>query len=166
MMLTNSKIGTLMNEDIFDVLIYLFENYMDSEVNIIPDTDMLQTELKAAGFNSGNISKAFEWLDTLALQEEPCFKSAYNFRIFCTEECQKLDMECRNFILFLQGMSILNPVSRELVIDRAMAIENTHLSIEEIKWITLIVLLSQPDEELAIAHIENMIYQEASAFLN
>jgi Smg protein len=67
-----------MNEDIFDVLIYLFENYMDSEIDIIPDTDLLQTELKAAGFNSGIILKAFEWLDTLALQEEPVFKSERN----------------------------------------------------------------------------------------
>ncbi|NOQ13587.1 MAG: DUF494 family protein [Methyloprofundus sp.] len=155
-----------MNEDIFDVLIYLFENYMDSETDIIPDTDMLQTELKAAGFNPHNISLAFEWLDTLALQEEPIFKSSYSFRIFCAEECQKLNMECRNFILFLQGMNILNSVSRELVIDRAMAIENTHISIEELKWITLMVLLSQPDEELAIAHMENLIYQETAAFLN
>lgn len=155
-----------MNEDIFDVLIYLFENYMDSETDIIPNTNTLQTELKAAGFHARNISLAFDWLDTLALQEEPNFKSAYNFRIFCAEECQKLDMECRNFILFLQGINILNSVSRELVIDRAMAIENTHISIEELKWITLIVLLSQPDEELAIAHMENIIYQEAMAFLN
>ena len=155
-----------MNEDIFDVLIYLFENYMDSDIDIIPDTDMLQTELKAAGFNSGNISKAFEWLDTLALQEEPVFKTTENFRIFCAEECYKLDMECRNLILFLQSMGILNPVSRELVIDRAMAIENKHISVEELKWITLIVLLSQPDEEYAIAHMENIIYQEAATFLN
>jgi len=155
-----------MNEDIFDVLIYLFENYMDSDIDIIPDTDMLRTELKAAGFNSGNIGKAFEWLDTLALQEEPMFKSAKNFRIFCTEETRKLDIECRDFILFLEHLNILNPISRELVIDRAMAIENQAISIEELKWITLIVLLSQPDEELAIAHMENIIYQEAAAFLN
>ena len=75
-------------------------------------------------------------------------------------------MECRDLILFLQSMDILNPVSRELVIDRAMAIENKHISVEELKWITLIVLLSQPDEEFAIAHMENIIYQEAAAFLN
>lgn len=155
-----------MNEDIFDVLIYLFENYMDNDIDIIPDTDILKTELKAAGFNSGNIGKAFEWLDTLALQEEPAFKSNQNFRVFCTEEIQKLDLECRDFIFFLERLSILNPVTRELVIDRAMAIENQNISIEELKWITLIVLLSQADEELAIAHMENIIYQEASAFLN
>jgi Smg protein len=155
-----------MNEDIFDVLIYLFENYIDSEINIIPDTDLLKTELKAAGFNNKNILKAFEWLDTLALQKDPLFKSTKNFRIFCKEEIQKLDLECRGFILFLEHLNILTPTSRELVIDRVMAIENQAISIEELKWIALIVLLSQPDEELAIAHMENIIYHETSTLLN
>ncbi|MDF1582905.1 MAG: DUF494 domain-containing protein [Methyloprofundus sp.] len=155
-----------MNEDIFDVLIYLFENYMDSDMDIDADTDTLKTELKAAGFNSKNIIQAFEWLDTLAQQEEPMFKSNKNFRVFCAEENQKLDVECRDFIYFLQRLDILTPITRELVIDRAMAIESDQVSIEKIQWISLIVLLNQPDEELAIAHMENIIYQEESAFLN
>jgi len=155
-----------MNEDIFDVLIYLFENYMDSDIDIDADTDTLKTELKAAGFNSKNIIQAFEWLDTLVQQEEPMFKSNKNFRIFCVEENQKLDIECRDFIYFLQRLGILTPTTRELVIDRAMAIDSHQVSIEKIQWISLIVLLNQPDEELAIAHMENIIYQEESAFLN
>ncbi len=155
-----------MNEDIFDVLIYLFENYIDSEIDIIPDTDLLKTELKAAGFNNKNILKAFEWLDTLALQAEPDFKSTANFRIFGTKEIQKLNTECRGFILFLEHLNILTPVSRELVIDRVMALENQAISIEELKWIALIVLLSQPEQELAIAHMENLIYHETSTLLN
>lgn len=155
-----------MNEDIFDVLIYLFENYMDSDIDIDADTDTLKTELKAAGFNSKNIIQAFEWLDTLVQQEEPMFKSNKNFRIFCVEENRKLDIECRDFIYFLQRLDILTPITRELVIDRAMAIDSHQVSIEKIQWICLIVLLNQPDEELAIAHMENIIYQEESAFLN
>jgi Smg protein len=47
-----------------------------------------------------------------------------------------------------------------------MAVDNKHISIEELKWISLIVLLSQADEELAIAHMEHIIYQESPAFLN
>ncbi len=150
-----------MNEDIFDVLIYLFENYMDSDFDTAPDTYTLKTELKEAGFNKNNIIKAFDWLDTLASQEEPDFTSICNFRIFCREEEQKLDIECRNFILSLQNLQILTPTSRELVIDRAMDIECTTITIEELKWISLIVLLSQADEELAIAHMENLIYQDS-----
>ncbi len=148
-----------MNEDIFDVLIYLFENYMDSDFDTAPDAHTLKTELKEAGFNKNNIIKAFDWLDTLAAQEEPEFASVCNFRIFCREEEQKLDIECRNFILSLQHLQILTPISRELVIDRAMDIEHKTITLEELKWITLIVLLSQADEEFAIAHMENIIYQ-------
>lgn len=155
-----------MNEDIFDVLIYLFENYMDSDIDIDSDTDTLKTELKAAGFNSRNIIQAFEWLDMLVQQEEPMFKSNKNFRIFCAEENQKLSVECRDFIYFLQRLDILTPITREFVIDRAMAIDSHQVTLEKIQWISLIVLLNQPDEELAIAHMENIIYQEESDFLN
>jgi Smg protein len=155
-----------MNEDIFDVLIYLFENYMNSEVETTPSSDELKTELKEAGFTNNCISKAFNWLDSLALQQDSEFKSPTNFRIFCAEEIQKLDLECRDFLLLLERLDILTPNTRELVIDRAMAIEESLISIDEIKWISLIVLLSQPDDELAIAHMENIIYQEASALLN
>jgi len=155
-----------MNEDIFDVLIYLFENYMNSEVDSTPNSDELKTELKEVGFTNSCINKAFDWLDSLALQEESEFKSPKNFRIFCAEEIQKLDLECRDFLLFLERLNILTPNTRELVIDRAMAIEESLITIEELKWISLIVLLSQPDDEVAIAHMENIIYQEASALLN
>jgi len=155
-----------MNEDIFDILIYLFENYMNSEIESAPDSDELKTELKEVGFTNNGINKAFDWLDSLALQEDAQFKSALNFRVFCTQEIEKLNLECRDFILFLERLDILTPNTRELIIDRAMAIEESSISIEELKWISLIVLLSQPDDEVAVAHMENIIYQEASALLN
>jgi len=155
-----------MNEDIFDILIYLFENYMNSEIESAPDSDELKTELKEVGFTNNGINKAFDWLDSLTLQEDAQFKSPLNFRIFCTQEIEKLNLECRDFILFLERLDILTPNTRELIIDRAMAIEESLISIEELKWISLIVLLSQPDDEVAVAHMENIIYQEASELLN
>jgi Smg protein len=47
-----------------------------------------------------------------------------------------------------------------------MAIDSHQVTLEKVQWISLIVLLNQPDEELAIAHMENIIYQEESDFLN
>jgi len=155
-----------MNEDIFDVLIYLFENYINSEIETQPDSDELKTELKEAGFNHNCISKAFDWLDSLALQEETNFKSPKNFRIFSGAEADKLSLACRDFILLLERLDIFTANTREIVIGRAMAITSTKVAIEELKWISLIVLLSQPDDEIAIAQMENIIYQEASALLH
>jgi Smg protein len=33
-----------MKENIFDVLMYLFENYMEEEIEILPDSDVIRTE--------------------------------------------------------------------------------------------------------------------------
>ena len=39
-----------MKENIFDVLMYLFENYMEDEIEMLPDSDVIRTELLEAGF--------------------------------------------------------------------------------------------------------------------
>ncbi|MDP3363269.1 MAG: DUF494 family protein, partial [Methylobacter sp.] len=53
---------------------------------------------------------------------------------------------------------ILKPANREIVIDRAMALENEELSVEKLKWIILMVLLSQPEEEIAFSRMEDIVY--------
>lgn len=155
-----------MNEDIFDVLIYLFENYMGMEYDVEPSTDSLTSELEQAGFQNQTINKAFNWLECLAIEEESLFETEANFRIFSHEETDTLNLDCRNFILFLCRLNILNTNQRELVINRAMAIEHKVVSLEELQWIALIILLSQPDDEFAIAHLEHIIYKDTSGLLH
>ena len=49
-----------MKEDIFDVLIYLFENYMDNEAfNDFIDSDTIHTELLEAGFEQTEVTQSF-----------------------------------------------------------------------------------------------------------
>ncbi|MEE9141669.1 MAG: DUF494 family protein, partial [Gammaproteobacteria bacterium] len=59
-----------MKETVLDVLMYLFETYMDEEE--LPDSDRgtLQVELEEAGINNPQIEKALEWLDELAQRQE------------------------------------------------------------------------------------------------
>ncbi|MDD2864235.1 MAG: DUF494 family protein, partial [Methylococcales bacterium] len=57
-----------MKENIFDVLMYLFENYMDDEREIPPDNDIVKTELLEAGFEHKEVVRAFDWLESLALE--------------------------------------------------------------------------------------------------
>jgi len=52
----------------------------------------------------------------------------------------------------------LTPASRELVIDRVMALDEAHLTLDNLKWMVLMVLFSQPDEELAFARMEHLVY--------
>ena len=55
-----------MKESMFDVLMYLFENYMEEDTEFNPDQESLTTELSQAGFPRVEISKAFSWLEGLS----------------------------------------------------------------------------------------------------
>ena len=57
-----------MKENVLDVLMFLFENYLYDEPEEAPDRDSLEENLHQAGFTSGEITKAFNWLDGLAEQ--------------------------------------------------------------------------------------------------
>jgi Smg protein len=155
-----------MKENIFDVLIYLFENYLDDDIDLLPDSEGIKAELLQAGFEPAEVNSAFDWLEALTEQSniKPNITSA--FRIFCRQEEVKLDIECRNFLLFLEHTGILTATTREIVIDRAMAIENEKLTLEELKWTVLMVLLSQSDDDVAFSRMEDIVYDLTPALLH
>lgn len=155
-----------MKENIFDVLMYLFDNYMDDDSELSPDNDVVKTELLEAGFEHKDVTKAFDWLESLAIEDlDIAAQATSSFRIFSPFEKERLDVECQDLIMTLERTGILNSVNRELVLDRAIALEET-LSLEKLKWIVLIVLLNQPDEELALARMEDMIYDLIPTYLH
>ncbi|HEY8036781.1 MAG TPA: DUF494 domain-containing protein [Methylobacter sp.] len=154
-----------MKENIFDVLMYLFENYMENEIEILPDSDIVRTELLEAGFEQIEVNKAFDWLESLSLQRAINTSASPAFRIFCSQEKARLDIECRNLLMFLEHSGILNSANREIVIDRAMALEE-EISMEKLKWIVLMVLLSQPDEEIAFSRMEDIVYDLIPTYLH
>lgn len=155
-----------MKENIFDVLMYLFENYMEEEIEIFPDTDVIRTELLEMGFQQLEVTKAFDWLESLNLQELIQTNIAPTFRIFCREENEKLNIDCRSLLMFLEQSGILNATNREIVIDRAMALDDADLTLEKLKWITLMVLLSQPNEEVAFSRMEDFVYDLVPTYLH
>lgn len=153
-----------MKEDVLDVLMYLFENYMDDDTAINADPETLKNQLLEAGFLSSEINKAFTWLEDLAvLQSGSDSRPAHtnhSIRVFHPDEIKKLDVECRGFLMFLEQMGVLNSASRELVIDRIMALESDEIDLDQVKWVVLMVLFNQPGLEEAFTWMENMVMEE------
>lgn len=154
---------TAVTENLIDVLIYIYENYMDSEESVPVDQILLEEELLQAGFQQGEVRKAFNWLDELAwrqgsLVEYGAVRPGRSMRIFNPKEQQKMDLEIQGLLLNLEQSGILDPMSRELVIERCMAIETEELTPEDVKWVVLLVLLNQPGQENAFALMEELVY--------
>jgi Smg protein len=158
-----------MNESMVDVLIYLYENYLDGATRPDIDQDELEVELSRAGFSNAEISHAMIWLDELAARMDATEyppRDAGAMRVYTAGECAKLDIEARGLLLFLEQSGILDALSRELVIDRAMALQQSAVSVEELKWVVLLVLMGRPGRESAHSQMEELIYSDAPALLH
>jgi len=158
-----------MKENVLDVLMYLFQNYMTEDADIDPDRESMETELLEAGFPSHEITQAFEWLDGLmARLETPVMllNEERSFRIYTDQENTRLDMECRGFLLFLEQAGVLSSETRELVIDRVMALETDDIDLTQLKWVILMVLFNQPGQEEAYAWLEDLMFEDVEGYLH
>lgn len=151
-----------MKETVLDVLLYLFEHYFYEEPDTVRDRDSLQGSLLQAGFSPSEISKAFDWLDGLAEQRHdgaPVPRAVPDaLRLYAEPELARLDAECRGLLLFLEQNGILDAASRELVLDRAMALGHEDIDVDDLKWVVLMVLFNQPGHEAAFAWMENHMF--------
>ena len=151
-----------MRENVLDVLMYLFETYVDEDAVKEPDRNVLRTELEQAGFADREIDRALEWLDGLTLGDPEDQRSAPTdraTRIFDTLELMRLDQDCRGYLLYLEQIGILSAAQRELVIDRLLALDNADVDVEQVKWVVLMVLFSQPGQEAAYARMEDLVFE-------
>lgn len=129
----------------FDVLVYLYENY--GALHACPDADSLTRRLTAAGFEDEEISDALAWLSGLeqVTQESIAVgpESNHAFRIYASLEVDRLGGDAIGFLSFLEHAGQLTPTQREIVIERALATDETPIPLEMLKVIVLMVLWSQ-----------------------
>jgi Smg protein len=149
----------------FDVLVYLYENYWRPDA--CPDHAQLTRKLSAAGFESDEIQDALTWLDGLAgaAESHGGRQGDKSLRIFTQAERDRLGDDSIGFISFLESAGVLPPPMREMVIDRAMAAGDAPVDLEDLKVIVLMIFWSlgeEPDalilDELFVAPEERVVH--------
>lgn len=146
---------------VLDILIYVFDRYMLSETPEVPERDELAQMLARAGFAVPNVERALDWLADLAGERDrPVLQGGgpRTLRLFTDAERDRLSSECRGYLLTLEQMDVLNAHQREIIIERLLALEVEELDVEQLKWVALMVLSSQPDAELACARMEDLVF--------
>lgn len=158
----------IIKQSVVDVLMFLFESYLDdnktNETSQVTDKrDSIQIHLEEMGFHNQEINQAFDWLEDLAdLQaDNQQFLDINNssVRIYSNEEKKLLDQESIGFLHFLEQNSILTPMTRELILDSVVALDQP-LDAEQLKWIILIVLHTNPDQENTLNLLDNYIFDD------
>jgi Smg protein len=135
----------------FDILVYLYETYYRPDA--CPDSAALVKKLSAIGFEEEEISKALGWLTDLAettheFSDQYPQQTAFSFgiRIYAPQEIDVLGTEAIGFIQFLESAKVIDPIQREIVIERALAASEPQITLDKLKVIVLMVLWSQGKE--------------------
>ncbi|AHG59906.1 DUF494 family protein [Buchnera aphidicola] len=156
----------------FDILIYLFENYVHGESKIAIDYDSLTNDLSDIGFQQKDIYDALRWLKNLSSYKKNIISpmnslsNQISIRIYTLEESFKLNSDCRGFILFLEQLEILKLDTREMIIERIMDLDVNELNIEDLKWIILIVLFNVPGCKEIYHKLENLLFNFQSEIIH
>jgi Smg protein len=156
----------MMKESVIDVLMYLFESYVESQDEPEPNRHELKQELGRAGFHDREIERALDWLD--GLNDTGASNAPQNtaFRVFDSGEQERLDAVSRGYLLQLEQIGILRPAQREIVIDRLLALDDEEIDVEQTKWVVMMVLFSQPGQQEAYAQMEDLVYADDSAWVH
>jgi len=152
----------------FDLLIYMFENYLSSKNNL--DFTNMTLELEAAGFNNKDIESAIDWFSELKemsvkIPQSQSLKLNDKLRIFTENEKSKFSFDGLGFILFLEQAHVLNSIEREIIIDRAMALNQNIISIDEVRWIVMMTLWNNGRENDYL-FVEDALYQTEQSMLH
>lgn len=168
-------------ENVLDVLIYLFENALLDDDYVTPDQDTLSLVLRQAGFAPDTIFRAFGWLEDLAESCEqharhqppttaptPRFAQTHAtaLRHYSPAECARLGVEGRGLLLNLEQCEVLDGPAREMVVNQIMALENHSISLDNIRWVILMVLsnydsangISELTESLVLGRVQTSIH--------
>jgi Smg protein len=156
----------MMTGTVLDILIYVFDRYMLDEVPEVPEREHLARDLERVGFAHANVERALDWLADLASERDrPPLAIGHlaglgggpAVRIYSDGELARLSTECRGFLVTLERLGILSPQQREIVIDRMLALDADELDTEQLKWVVLMVLSSQPGQEQAFERLEDLV---------
>jgi Smg protein len=135
----------------FDILVYLYETYYRPDA--CPEPAALARKLSAVGFDDVEISEALVWLTDLtemAGNEAATAIASTGTRFYVQQEVDALGRDAIGFIQFLESAKVLGSVQREIVIERALALNESPVGLGKLKIIVLMLLWSQGKEPDAL----------------
>lgn len=154
-----------MKENIFEVLVYLFENYMIEDSELQPMRNDIESELVRAGFTQTEISKAFIWLEDLSDLCEPEALDAdhlghMRIRHYHPYEQLKINIEIRGLLHTLEQSRMISASLREVIIDRILALDIDERDSEKARWVIMMVLCNCQDEGIMLDTVESLVFND------
>ena len=150
---------------VLDALRYIFDVVLDDTAPEDIESERIEQALSDAGFPRKLIATAMDWLMDLAECEGLAEPSAA-LRMYAPEEARRLDTACRNRLLNLEQQGILSAENRERVIARLLALDIENIGVDEVEWVTLMVLQAYRAAENEFNAMEGLLFDPTGTCLH
>jgi len=130
-------------------IVNLIAQYVLSAEDATISEQELVNELMAVGFEEDEISDAFSWMESIALNpitdqaDSTPLMTTPTYRIFSAEEKNMLTEEAQGFLIKVRSMGLLTDEAQEDILDRAIRSAEEPVTEQEIKLLTTLTLLAR-----------------------
>jgi Smg protein len=131
-----------MTESFLEILWFLYEKYSSEELQEQILSPNLVDELQMEGFMAQDVQEVMAWFMGFN-EKKPAlmqFKKAKSIRIYTNDENYKLSADARGFIFYLEQQHLLDGLTRELILQRAMQLPVPQVDMGTLRHIINIVL--------------------------
>ncbi len=141
---------------------YVFENYYEPGHFADTKTKHITEDMLKAGFEEKSIAQALVWFKELntarkAFQTHKNFPGNTSFRVLTRSEYDKMTPAAQSGLLFLEQIGVIDPLTREIILDRAMTLAQPIIDLPELKWVVLMVLFSQKKKRQELMLTESLV---------
>lgn len=149
----------------FDVVMFLIENYIDNGLAVFSDKDIVTAELESIGFHKMEIDRAMDWLDGLdraqRAAESGSRLTGKAIRHYLPYEEEQLGVKGIGFLAYLEQVGVFDAMTREVVIDRLMVLDKQEVDTARIQWVALVALYNQPRKKTSLHILQDLILSDA-----
>lgn len=156
-----------MRESVIDILCCLFDDILPECDGDDTDLEQMADRLYAEGFAHEDVRRAMDWFYSFGSLAAPVLpNNAVALRVFSPQERDYLGSECQNFLYGLLRSSVITPDLLEVVIERALALEEP-LDVDTLRWVALMVVMNaQPAEDaMRMLWQEQWLYAETTGMM-
>lgn len=138
-----------MKDTLFSLLSELFEQHLEDNAPDHPSFEQLIEHLERHGVEV-----------KMLLEDGVGRPSRTALRVYTPEEIQKLNRDCRSFLLFLEQADVIAPGAREHIIHEAMQSEEPYIELHDLKIIILELLSDETEHPLFSAWLEYLLFRD------
>ena len=151
-----------MKESVLDILIYLFENFFDAELEWLPNPTATRSKKSSSRPASPNAKSAAPWSGSRAVCGPGARRgdgtASRSMRVFDAREQVRLDTRLPR-LHSAPGEHRHRQRGAARAGDRpAAGARRRQIDIEQVKWVVLMVLFSQPGQENAYLRMEDLVF--------